>query len=235
MLCKIADLVTEVPEAVALSHRFGDYRCDEALPPDLVIREEEYREGVWNGASRDIYEYMESGAQFYVKLLFHEGMMLHASAVAYEGQAYLFSGPSGTGKSTHTKLWQSIFGEKAQVFNDDKPALRRIDGCWYAYGTPWCGKDGINRNMKAPIAGICLLKQAPENRIRRLSIQEAIPEIIFQTHRRFRDEERRERMLSCVGKLITEVPIFRFENTPTTEAAWLSYRTMSEAARRDRS
>ena len=89
--------------------------------------------------------------------------------------------------------------------------------------------------MKAPIAGICLLKQAPENRIRRLSVQEAIPEIIFQTHRRFRDEERRERMLSCVGKLITEVPIFRFENTPTAEAAWLSYRTMSEAAKRVRS
>ena len=66
----------------------------------------------------------------------YNGLMLHASAAALGGRAYLFSGPCGRGKSTHTRLWQQTFGEAVQVFNDDKPALRRLDGRWYAYGTP---------------------------------------------------------------------------------------------------
>ena len=97
----------------------------------------------------------------------YNGLMLHASAAALGGRAYLFSGPCGRGKSTHTRLWQQTFGEAVQVFNDDKPALRRLDGRWYAYGTPWCGKDGINLNQKWPLGGICFLEKSQENRIRR--------------------------------------------------------------------
>lgn len=97
----------------------------------------------------------------------YNGLMLHASAAALGGRACLFSGPCGRGKSTHTRLWQQTFGEAVQVFNDDKPALRRLDGRWYAYGTPWCGKDGINLNQKWPLGGICFLEKSQENRIRR--------------------------------------------------------------------
>ena len=157
-------------------------------------------------------------------------MMLHASAVELDGKAYLFSAPSGTGKSTHTRLWQSVFGEKARVFNDDKPALRLIDGTWYAYGTPWCGKDGININMKVPVAGICFLKQAPENRIRRLSADEAAQRIISQTLRKFKLVENLDLMLSHVDKLVRQIPAFELENRPEEEAVHMSYENMRRAA-----
>ena len=107
--------------------------------------------------------YVQSGSIFYSHLVKFGGMMLHASAVALDGEAYLFSGPSGMGKSTHTRLWKQCFPE-AEIFNDDKPALRELGGIWYAYGTPWCGKDGINKNMKVPLKPSAFCAEAKTTR-----------------------------------------------------------------------
>lgn len=175
---------------------------------------------------RSLAYYMESGFRFYGSLLRFRGLLLHASAVAWEGKAYLFSGPSGMGKSTHTRLWRSLYGEAAQIFNDDKPALRYIDGKWFAYGTPWCGKDGINQNKKVPLAGICFLKRGEENRIRQLSAREAIPLLMGQTHYRFRLAENMDRLLALLDALISDVPIYEMECLPDLAAAQLSSRTM---------
>ena len=159
----------------------------------------------------------------------YNGLMLHASAAALGGRAYLFSGPCGRGKSTHTRLWQQTFGEAVQVFNDDKPALRRLDGRWYAYGTPWCGKDGINLNQKWPLGGICFLEKAQENRIRRLSAAEALPLILAQTTYRLQPHSM-ELLLASLDSLLREIPVFLLENRPEEAAARLSYDTMRRAA-----
>ena len=143
----------------------------------------------------------------------YNGLMLHASAAALGGRAYLFSGPCGRGKSTHTRLWQQTFGEAVQVFNDDKPALRRLDGRWYAYGTPWCGKDGINLNQKWPLGGICFLEKSQENRIRRLSAAEALPLILAQTTYRL-PPQYMELLLASLDSLLREIPVFLLENRP---------------------
>ena len=185
---------------------------------------------MYAGMSLEGRVYMESARRFYMKLLEHNGFYLHASAVELDGKAYLFSASSGVGKSTHTRLWQRVFGDNARVFNDDKPALRFLDGKWYAYGTPWCGKDGININMKVPVAGICFLKQAQENRIRRLSPIEAAQKIIAQTLRRFELEESLNLMLSQVDSLVKTIPVYELENRPEPEAVWLSYETMGRGA-----
>ena len=111
-------------------------------------------------------EYMSTGASFYYQLLGFDGMLLHSSAVVMGGEAYLFSAPCGTGKSTHTALWRKVFGEdRAVILNDDKPALRLEDGVWYAYGTPWSGKTDQNLNIKVPLKGICILTRSEENHI----------------------------------------------------------------------
>ena len=169
--------------------------------------------------------YLESGWQFYTQLLKFNGLMLHASAVAMDGNAYLFSGPCGRGKSTHTRLWHSAFGEAASVFNDDKPALRRLETGWFAYGTPWCGKDGINKNEKWPLAGICFLKKAEHNRIRQLTPEKALPLLLGQTTYRLRPENM-NLLLTHMDQLLREVPVYELENTPTESAARLSYETM---------
>ena len=233
MICKIADLIVDIPEAGDLVPRCKEYLYSEQsgkTGADIHIRTELFRPNAWPSVTPELVPYAESGAYFGFYLLEYNGFVLHSSAVALDGKAYLFSGPCGTGKSTHTRLWQSTFGERAKVFNDDKPALRLVDGVWYAYGTPWCGKDGININMKVPLAGICFLKQASENKIRRLNQVEAMQKIIWQTGHRFKKVENLDLMLSHVEKLVQMIPVYELENRPESEAARLSYETMRRGA-----
>lgn len=233
MLCKIADLLVEVPDIGDMRRRCEPYFYSEDAEPDVVIREDRFQPESWPGLPEKDLPYMETGAIFFFELLKKGGMMLHSSAVEMDGKAYLFSGPCGTGKSTHTRLWQSTFGEAAQVFNDDKPILRCMDGKWYAYGAPWCGKDGINQNKKVPLAGICFLKQAKENRIRRLEQREALSKIFSQTTYKFQRVENLDLMLAQAGRLVQMIPVFELENRPEPEAAQLSYETMRKVAQEE--
>lgn len=214
-----------------MSPHLREYYYEGEKPVDIVINPEEYNSSIYySEMTDDMLEYMESGRQFFGNLLKFDGFYLHSSSVAFEGKGYLFSAPSGTGKSTHTKLWHQTFGEEVKIFNDDKTPLRRLDGIWYAYGAPWCGKDNININMKVPVAGICFLKQGTENRIRRLTQAEAVSKIISQTIRKFKKVENLDLLLSHVEKIVQEIPVFELENRPEPEAARLSYETMRKAA-----
>ena len=231
MRCCIAELIVDVPEAEGLALRCENYAAPDALHPDIVIREELYQYEKYPSVyPRSMVAYMESAAQFYGKLLKYGGFYLHCSAVVWEGKAYLFSGDSGVGKSTHTRLWQSTFGPGARVINDDKPALRLIDGVWYAYGTPWCGKDGININEKAPVAGVCFLKQASHNAIRRLNSQEALENILKQTIWKFHNPMILNAVLDHLDRFLKMVPVYELENLPVPDAARLSYETMHRGA-----
>ena len=228
MLYKIADLFAEIPETGGLASRCRDYLYTENVQPNIVIKEELYDPSKYSPMiSANNLAYMESGRQFCARLLEYNGFYLHSSAVALDGEAYLFSANSGVGKSTHTRFWQSVFGEEAKVFNDDKPALRFINETWYAYGTPWCGKDGININMRVPIRAICFLKRAEENKIRKLNQTEAIQRILPQTIYRFKKTDHLDLLFGHLEKLLRVIPIYELENKPEPEAALLSYRTMS--------
>lgn len=231
MLCKIADLYVEVPASGGIVPRCREYITADFCEPDITIDPELYKPDTKPHLGYDGVAYLDSGFQFYKKLLGYDGLMLHSSAVEMDGYAYLFSGPCGMGKSTHTRLWQTTFGDSAQVFNDDKPALRRIDGRWYAYGTPWCGKDGINQNKKVLLGGICFLKQGDMNSIRRLNEQEAIGKVLSQTLRKFRDPKMVELVLANVERLVSEIPIYYLINKPEPEAAILSRETMSNGVK----
>ena len=204
MICKIADLLIDVPASGGLAPRCREYLTDEKGSADIIIRAELYRARKYPQRDESFVAYMES--------------------------AYLFSASSGTGKSTHTRLWQSLFGEEARVFNDDKPALRYLDGRWLAYGTPWCGKDGININMKAPVAGICFLRRGGENSIRRLTALEATARILSQTMHRFYDAEYIDLLASHIDKLVREIPVYELCCLPDEDAARLSYETMRRGA-----
>lgn len=206
--------------------RCQEYASNENISADIIIRADRYHAERYPCAPQSVIAYMESGNQFYRQLLNFSGMMLHASAVEYEGKAFLFSGPCGRGKSTHARLWQQVFGDEVQVFNDDKPALRRLEDGWYAYGTPWCGKDGINQNKKVPLAGICFLERGEKNTIRRLDAREAMVQLLKQTIRKFGVAEKLDQMLKLVDTITQEVPVYELHCTKDPEAALLSYRTM---------
>lgn len=227
MICRIADLNVSIPAAGGLAPRCREYLAENVDDLHVVINDEDYRLDLWPETEYEMACYMESARIFYGKLIQFDGFYLHASAVEYDGRAYLFSGPSTVGKSTHSRLWQSLLGDKAQVFNDDKPALRLLDGQWYAYGTPWCGKDGINQNKKVPLAGICFLKQAKENNIRRLPALEAVPSILWQTIRKVPCRKNMELLLSHIDKLVRTIPVYELECLPDVAAAHLSFNTLT--------
>ena len=224
MLCKIADLYARIPETGGMTPRLRDYATQDKASPDIVIREEKYDASRWPHTPKSLLPYMDSGFLFYAKLLCFGGMMLHASAVELDGRAYLFSGPSGIGKSTHAHVWEKAYG--ARIFNDDKPALRERDGVWYAYGTPWCGKSGININLRAPVAGICFLRRGACTVMRRLDPLEAAAAIISQTNNRFEQEQNLNILVDTVEKLIFAVPIYELTGNCPAESARLSYQTM---------
>lgn len=226
MLCKIADLYVEIPAAGGMAPRLRDYVTEEQRTPDIVIDEAKYSAARWPSVPAGFVPYMDSGWFFYSYLYLHGGLMLHASAVELGGRAYLFSGPSGIGKSTHTREWEAQFS--ARVFNDDKPALRQLDGVWYAYGTPWCGKNGININLRAPVAGICFLRRGTRAAIRRLSPLEAAAAIISQTNNRFGTEKGLSRLTEPLESLISAVPIYELTGNCPEEAARLSHEIMTK-------
>lgn len=175
-------------------------------------------------------EYMATCTAFYRELLRFDGLMLHASAVVLDGKAYLFSAKSGTGKSTHTGLWQQVFGaENARILNDDKPALRFEDGRWYAYGTPWSGKYDISLNERVPVAGICMLERAEQNSIERFGGPAAIYAIMEQTLRPNAPELRRL-LMQNLDLLLRNVPVYRLRCNMEPEAAVLSHKVMCENA-----
>ena len=226
MLCRIADLTVKIPAAGGIAPRCKDYILNSNEEPDIVIDEKLFHYERLGEYSKEVIEYMSSGAQFYRQLLELGGMMLHSSAVEYDGYAYLFSGPSGMGKSTHTGLWCSVF-DSARVINDDKPALRRIDGVWHAYGTPWSGKTRLNINTKVKVAGICFLERGKENKIRRLSQKEAIINIIAQTTRKKLTEVNMNALLNTVEQLLLDVPVFEMECLPDVDAVYTAYNAMN--------
>lgn len=117
---------------------------------------------------QDDWEYMLTGSDFYTELIKYNGILLHSSCVVVDDYAYVFSADSGTGKSTHTQLWLEHFGDRAYILNDDKPAIRLIDGKVYACGTPWSGKYDYSTPKIVELAGICFLQRSETNWIKRL-------------------------------------------------------------------
>ncbi len=110
-------------------------------------------------------------------------LLFHSSALELDGTAYLFTAPSGTGKSTHARLWREHFGDRVVMINDDKPLIKLEGDTATVYGTPYGGKEGIQNNRKAKVGAIFVLYQAKENSVRPISPSEAYPMLFNQTYR----------------------------------------------------
>ena len=117
-----------------------------------------------------------------VGLLNYDAILMHGAVVGLHGEAYLFTAPSGVGKTTHTGFWLKRFPD-AFILNGDKPILRFLDGKVYACGTPWAGKEGDHTNVILPLRSICLLTRGEENSIKPIGFGEIYPLLIGQTYR----------------------------------------------------
>ncbi len=171
------------------------------------------------------WEYLLTGSDFYTYLLDFDGMLLHSSCVVVDGFAYLFSADSGTGKSTHTNLWLEKFKGKAYILNDDKPAIRKIDGKIYACGTPWSGKYDISQPKIVPIAAIALLERSETNYIKPAETKKGVFTIFSQTVRRL-NKEHINKLFDNVEMLFQNIPIYEFGCNISQDAVDVAYNTM---------
>lgn len=156
----------------------------------------------------------------------HNVTPVHSSAIVCNGRAVLFLGESGTGKSTHTRLWrENIAG--AVLLNDDSPFIGFVDGRATAFGAPWSGKTPCYKQEHYPIAAIVRLSQAPHNAIRPLRSVHAIGALLPSLTPAFGyDDELQDRMLATLSKIISQVPVYHLECLPDAAAARLSYDTV---------
>lgn len=155
-----------------------------------------------------------------------QGIIFHCSAISVDGQAYLFTAPSGTGKSTHTRLWRELLKDRAEMINDDKPIIRYIDGDFYVYGTPWQGKHNLGTNTRAKIKAICQIYQSKTNVIVRLAPFKMLSVILNQTVRPT-DSADMDKLLTLIDKMLSSVGLYSLGCDISLDAAKLSFETMS--------
>ncbi len=225
---KIAGLTVKMDTFGRTAEQALPYRIGACDPADITI-EPAYQliKALRPDAEDDLCEYVASGRVFYRSLLAFDGMLLHACAIAVDGKAYLFSADSGTGKSTHAGLWRQLLGdERVRILNDDKPALRREDGIWYVYGTPWSGKHPLNLNLRCPLAGICFLERSDANQIQPYTKNDIVFRFVKQSYWS-KKASIQEKTLGLIGSLLETTPVWQLSCNMEPEAAVLAYKAMT--------
>ena len=157
-------------------------------------------------------------------MLNYDTWLMHGSAVAVGEEAFLFTAASGTGKTTHTRLWlEQIPG--AFVVNGDKPLLRIRDDFCEVCGTPWSGKEKMNQNVIVPLQAVCFLNRGAENRIEEISFREAAPFLLQQSYRS-NDNFAMQKTMTLVKSLGDHVRFYRLFCNMEPEAALVSWSGM---------
>lgn len=230
---RVAEITVEVHSLYTdVKEMCREYLCEDKPDVVIVMTEEDI------GNERKRYPDGEKMAAGYIEtlavyrklaeaVLDHDILLIHGSAVAVDGRGYLFLAPSGTGKSTHTRLWREYFGDRAEMINDDKPLLRLEENQILVCGTPWNGKHRLGRNKNVPLQGLCILRRGKSNRIRRVSAKEAYADVFRQIYRPLADREKMEKTMELMDEIL-RLPLYYMECTISAEAAKMSYERMKE-------
>ncbi|MBQ3920227.1 MAG: hypothetical protein II695_11160 [Oscillospiraceae bacterium] len=156
---------------------------------------------------------------------YYDIFLFHGSAIAVDNECYIFAAPSGTGKSTHARLWREVLGDRAVMVNDDKPLIRIDNGCCYAYGTPYDGKHRLSNDICVPIRAVCIIQRDTHNHICETGFSEAFPFLMAQSYRP-RDAAALGRTISLIERMKESVRFYRLGANMEHSAAELSYETM---------
>ena len=232
---RIADRNIEIE----CKYRRGFINCRKYLAkfdqPDLIVsaEDEEIKEECRRliGSSFDekdhYYEMMEKGvmeeAVIFRKItdamLYWDTLLMHGAAVAVDNRCYIFTAPSGTGKTTHIQHWLHTIPGSFAV-NGDKPMINAAKKL--VYGTPWSGKENLNTNTGVPLAGIIHLQRGPENILRPLTFRQMLPCLLQQCYIPA-DSEKAQLACGLIG-LLRDVPCYHLYCTPDEEAAAVAFR-----------
>lgn len=222
-----------------VQHLCADYRTD--LEPEFVIQtlEGEIEE---ESSRSDQQRQLEGLPPFHYPLPYLETLslyrkiatsllsrgilLMHGSVIAVDGVGYMFTALSGTGKSTHVRLWRQLFGSRAVMINDDKPLLRISANQVLVYGTPWDGKHHLSTNTHVPLRAIVVLERGAQNEILPLTVQEAFPVLVQQSFRTD-DPMQTLQVLQLLSLLSQQVSLYNLHCNMDPEAAEVAYRGMN--------
>ena len=235
---KIAEHVIKVRSIYERVHNYcKDYLTEEPAEFSIEIsqedieleREKSNQEFLYEGLNLPSFSDAELEVtavyrKIAVKMLDYDTFVFHGSVVAVDGQAFLFTAKSGTGKSTHTRLWREMLGERAVMVNDDKPLIQ-VGETVTVYGTPYNGKHRLGCNMSAPLKALCILTRSEENHIERITKSEAYTMLLQQVYRP-QDSVRMMQTLNLIDKLAEKVELYRLGCNMDISAAELAYHAM---------
>ena len=235
---KIADKVVEVTSIHAEVHEYcSDYLTDEPVDYSVTTtqadidferqksaREDEI-EGIPTRQFTDSYlEELAVYRKIAEKMIEYDTVLFHGSVIAVDGIGYLFTAKSGTGKSTHTRLWREFFGERAVMVNDDKPLLHIADTVT-AYGTPYNGKHRLGTNTSVPLNAICILNRSADNHIEPITRKQAYTMLLQQVYRPA-DMLKMAKTLALVDRIADSVKLYRLGCNMDISAAKIAYEGM---------
>ena len=206
---------------VDITQKDIDFEREQALKTDEAEGFEAYDYGD---------DYLESLAVYRSiaeQMLEHDTFLFHGSVIAVDGSAYIFTAKSGTGKSTHTRLWRELLGEKAVMVNDDKPLIRITRDCAIACGTPYNGKHALGSNIEVPIKAVCILTRSPENFVEPMQPAEAFPTLYTQIYRP-ETKAKLTKTLDLMDGFLTKTKIYKGGFNMDISAAELAYNTMNK-------
>ena len=230
---KIADRIIKITSFFENVHTLcSDYRVDGDVTCDIEVEvsESDIDYEIKRAENGEHYQegYLEELAVYRkiaTEMLRYDTFLMHGSVVSVDGQAYMFTAKSGTGKSTHAKLWCDLLGEKAVMVNDDKPLIR-VDGSGATvYGTPYNGKHRRGNNIKVPLKAICYLTRGETNSIEEVTSKDLYHILLQQI---YRPAEKADliKTVSLIDKLTKEVKFYILKCNMDISAAQTSYNAM---------
>ncbi len=219
---KIAEHTFELVTQFEYTHKMCEgYKTDEKpaffLETDsddvFFEREKSDREAEYEGRKPTVYadDYLESLAVLrkLANILLDDGFLLfHGTSLALDGEGYIFTAKSGTGKSTHAHFWRKTFGERVVMINDDKPILKVTDGGVTVFGSPWNGKHGIGNNTSAPLKSLAILHRGEKNEVVATDKNEAFGMLLQQSYRP-NDSVALAKLLPLIDKLAERVSLYK--------------------------
>lgn len=242
-VAKLADIPIAISAQYSETKEFlRDYLCDEPAVFSVRIenqdiefeQEKSIQESVVLGQNPIAYPatYLETLAVYRKiaeQLLDHDVLLFHGSAIAVDGEVYLFTARSGTGKSTHVRLWREYLKDRAVMVNDDKPLLRMTDQGVMVYGTPWDGKHRLSNPIALPLKALVILKRDSHNHIEPIGIESAFP-ILLQQSYHSADPVRMTKVLSMLEHLGCQAKLYELGCNMEPEAARIAYEGMQGKA-----
>ena len=234
---KLADKIISVQNIYSEVESFCKDYLVETATPDLTIcltREDILFEEEQSSEQNCSPSYLESLALLRkISDIFpsYGRFLMHGASISYKGYAYLFTAPSGTGKSTHIRLWKKYLGNEVEIVNGDKPFISlatdtEIQREPLIYGTPWAGKERWQRNCSAPLHGICFLQQGTNNSIRRMESAECLTMLLRQVYIP-KEVLAAGLTLELIDSLLKQVPVYLLTCDMSEEAVRCSFETMT--------